>query len=147
MLTKGPNKYFVIAIVIILVDQLTKLLAYQFLYQGPGSVTLISPFLKLQYVTNPGMAFGLEIGGVYGKMALTLFRIIAVFVIISYMKKQFLQGAHKRFLLCVSMILAGAIGNLVDSTFYGFFDESLKVYDAPFTLFHGKVIDMIYIIQ
>ncbi len=85
------------------------------------------------------MAFGFEIGGVAGKIVLTIFRIIAVFDIIWYIIKQIQLKAEPGFIICVSLILAGAIGYIIDSVFYGIIYESQNL-----PLFQGRVIDMLY---
>ncbi len=144
MKLKKFHHFLLIALAVIILDQLTKWMSYEWLrYQGPKY--LIGEWFKFQYQTNPGMAFGLEIGQWWGKIVLTLFRLGAMIAIIWYMRKLLSKNAHKGLIICVSLILAGAVGNLIDSTFYGFLDPDLLVKDAPFTLFHGKVIDFIYI--
>lgn len=85
------------------------------------------------------MAFGFEIGGVAGKVVLTVFRIVAVFAIVWYLIKQVSLKASKGFIICVSLILAGAVGNIIDSVFYGVLYRSQSL-----PLFQGRVIDMLY---
>lgn len=136
--------FLFIALAVIILDQVTKWLAYEYL--RPYNIKHISgDWLKLQYMTNPGMAFGLEINAWWGKIVLTLFRLGAMVAIIWYMKKLFNSKAHTGLLICIALILAGAVGNLVDSTFYALLDPELMVDNAPFALFHGQVIDFIYI--
>ena len=117
-------------------------------------IPLVGDFFKLHYVTNPGMAFGVEIGGNYGKIILTTFRILAMFGIAYYIKKIFTQGLHKAYQICVALIFGGAVGNLIDSIFYAVLDPNLivKIKDdsgnlinPPTPWFYGKVIDMFYI--
>jgi signal peptidase II len=119
------------------------------------TIPVIGDFFKLHYVTNPGMAFGVELGGNYGKISLTVFRIFAMFGIAYYIRKIFIEKAHKAYQVCVALIFGGAIGNLLDSIFYAVLDYNLVVkfkdeygnrtIDPPTPWFHGKVIDMFYV--
>jgi len=99
------------------------------------------------------MAFGLEFGGVGGKLALTLFRIIAVIGIGVVLWRVVKRGRDRGLVISLSLIFAGALGNIIDSTFYGlFFSESLKFQKAVLfpaeggyaPLLHGAVVDMFY---
>jgi signal peptidase II len=96
----------------------------------------------LHFTENNGMAFGLGFGGQYGKLILTLFRIVAVGGIIYYIIHQYKHGGHRGFLLCLALILAGAVGNIIDSVFYGVFFEEINRYQGGW--FHGQVVDMLY---
>jgi signal peptidase II len=96
----------------------------------------------LHFTENNGMAFGLIFGGAYGKLILTVFRILAVAGIIYYIAYQYKRAAHKGFLICLSLILAGAVGNIIDSVFYGVFFEEINRYDGGW--FYGQVVDMLY---
>lgn len=143
--------YFFIALGVVVVDQAVKYLIHQTMYEGE-SIKLLGDWLKINYVTNPGMAFGIKLGGAYGKVILSIFRLLAMFAIGYYIKQLFQKKAQQGFILCVSFILGGAVGNLVDSMFYAMLDTNLLVSSidlagnpAPFTLFHGKVIDMFFI--
>ena len=107
---------------------------------------------QIYFVENEGMAWGLKFGGGIGKMALTLFRMVAVIFGVWYIREILRKKQHPGFILCVALIFAGALGNLIDSMFYGLiFDESN--YKSVATLFppkgyasflHGKVVDMFY---
>lgn len=109
---------------------------------------------RIHFVENPGMAFGLEFGGDVGKLALGIFRIIAVGFLIYILR--WLIGNHPRFglVFCFSLILAGAIGNILDSAFYGmlFSESSYHGGVATFlpeeggyaSFFYGRVVDMLY---
>ena len=109
----------------------------------------ITPWFYICFTENPGMAFGIE---VIGKLFLSLFRIVAVVFIGYYLWKLVKRNYAFGFIVCISMILAGAMGNIIDSVFYGvIFDHS---YGQVATLFppdggygtwlHGKVVDMFY---
>jgi signal peptidase II len=116
------------------------------------------PWFRLHFVENEGMAYGWKLGGTWGKIALTSFRLVAVivgtFYLLSIVRKKF----HKGYIVCVTFIYAGAIGNLIDSLFYGmvfefsdvyaqnlakgFWQEGFKVGYEGFL--HGRVVDMLY---
>ena len=109
----------------------------------------ITPWFYLYFTENPGMAFGIE---VIGKLFLTLFRIVAVGFIGYFLYKLVKEQYKFGFIACVSLVLAGALGNIFDSVFYGVvFDHSFGQV-ATFMLegggygewLHGKVVDMFY---
>lgn len=138
-------KYFLIALLIICIDQVSKLLVHEYMYLGE-TVDVIGNEeygFKLHYLLNPGMAFGLKWDNEFGKLALTIFRIFAMFGISYYLVRMAKQGAHNGFLVCMGLILGGAIGNVIDSTFYGMFLENAP-YGSPTPWFHGQVIDMLF---
>ena len=137
------HHYFLISVAVIVIDQITKLLVFQTMSQGE-EFGVLGDWLKIHYITNPGMAFGIEIAGNYGKIILTGFRIVAMFFIAFYMKSLYDSKSHVGFQVCVALIFGGAIGNLVDSVFYGVFLD-LTVDGAPTPWFHGEVIDMLYV--
>jgi signal peptidase II len=109
-----------------------------------GEIHVIGDLFKLHYTLNPGMAFGLELGFVNGKLILTLFRIVAMTGIAYYLYQMIEKKAAQGLLWCIAMILGGAIGNVIDSTFYGVFLNNAP-YNAPTPWFHGQVIDMFYL--
>jgi signal peptidase II len=119
-----------------------------------GESKIIFPnWFELHFTENPGMAFGLTLGGKWGKIVLTLFRIIASGVIIIYIQNLIKEGVKSATIILISLILAGAIGNIIDSILYGyFFEESTYHSVAKFLpngdgyapLFMGKVVDMLY---
>lgn len=137
-------RYFLISLVVILVDQGIKMAVHFWMEPGYfGQIELIGSLFKLHYTLNPGMAFGIQLGSIYGKLILTTFRIIAMFGIGYYL--HFLSKKHspKGLLFCISLILGGAIGNLIDSVFYGVLLGNAP-FGAPMTWFHGQVIDMFF---
>jgi len=138
-------KYYLVALLVILVDQLSKWAVHTYMQPGmPGEIPLIGDWLKLHYTLNPGMAFGVELPPPYGKVLLTSFRIVAVCFIIYLIKKYWRLGAASGLLACGGLILGGAIGNLVDSIFYGVVYDNAP-FNAPTPWLHGQVIDMIYV--
>jgi signal peptidase II len=138
-------KYFLLAIGVILIDQVSKLLVHEYMYLHQ-EVTVIGNEqygFKLHYLLNPGMAFGIRWKSEFGKLALTVFRIGAMFGIGYYLYKMARKGAHAGFLWCMALILGGAVGNVIDSTFYGVFLHNQPA-DSPTAWFHGQVIDMLF---
>lgn len=107
----------------------------------------------LHFIENRGMAFGLEFGGKPGKLLLTLFRIAAVTGIGWFLVHLIRRHARTWSIVSMALIFAGALGNIIDSTFYGLlFSESTQFEKAVLmpdgggyaTLFHGAVVDMFY---
>src|SRR5579872_1864393 len=109
-------KYFLIALVVILIDQTSKLLVHHNMYIHE-EVNVIGEWFKFHYLLNPGMAFGIRWDNEFGKLALTIFRIGAMFGIGYYLIRAVKRNSHSGFLICLSLILGGAIGNVIDSTF------------------------------
>ncbi len=111
----------IIVAVLLLLDQWIKLTTKtQF---APGEFKpLLGDWLVLHYTENPGMAFGQTFGAsMWAKLSLSLFRVVAIFLIVRYMIKQIKLGTSREFLIVVSLVLAGATGNLLDSMFYDLF--------------------------
>ena len=144
--SKGKGAVFIIILLLIL-DQAFKIWIKTNM-QLHDSIE-ITPWFYLYFTENPGMAFGIE---VIGKLFLSVFRIIAVGFIGYFLYKLVKQNYAFGFIACISMIFAGAVGNIVDSIFYGVvFDHS---YGQVATFLpegggyagwlHGKVVDMFY---
>ncbi len=148
------KQIILIILAIILVDQASKFYIKLNYYTGEEH-NVLGTWFRLHFVENEGMAWGWKFGGEFGKIALTLFRLGAV-IWGSFLIRNFIrQKQHKGFLICAALIYAGALGNLIDSLFYGIIFEASN----PFTqnvatlfpsgggyagLFHGKVVDMLY---
>lgn len=96
----------------------------------------------IHFTENNGMAFGIELGGEYGKLLLTSFRILAVGFGVWVLRQQIQKKAHTAFIVCIALILAGAIGNIIDSVFYGKLFTDINNYSGGW--FHGRVVDMLY---
>ncbi|WP_247232738.1 lipoprotein signal peptidase [Telluribacter sp. SYSU D00476] len=142
---KNPIKYLLFSLLLIGIDQASKLLVHFNMEPGfSGQISLIGDWLKLHYVLNPGMAFGMQLGHEYGKLFLTLFRLVAMGAIGWYLVHLAYRGAASGLLWALSMILAGAVGNVIDSTFYGVFLGNAP-YGSPTPWFHGQVVDMIFV--
>ena len=145
-LSKGWGAVCVIMLLLLL-DQVLKIWIKTHL-QLHESIE-ITPWFYLYFTENPGMAFGIE---VIGKLFLSLFRIVAVGFIGYYLYKLVKANQSFGFIACISMVLAGAVGNIIDSVFYGVvFDHSfgqvatfLPAEGGYDTWLHGKVVDMFY---
>jgi signal peptidase II len=138
-------RFFLLALFVIIIDQASKLLVHHYM-QLHDEITVFGNDqygFKLHYLLNPGMAFGLRWKSEFGKLALTVFRIAAMFGIAYYLIKMAKRHAHSGFLWCMALILGGAVGNVIDSTFYGILLENHPA-DSPTPWFHGQVIDMLY---
>jgi len=144
------KKIFITAFFLILIDQIIKVWIKTNMFLGQEYV-LFNWFI-IHFTENNGMAFGLEFGGHLGKKILTILRIIIVLLglkyVISLNKKDFTNGA----LIALGLIIGGAIGNIIDSSFYGIiFNESYNNIASFFpegggysSFLHGKVVDMLY---
>ena len=141
-----------IVLFIILIDQASKFYIKTHFYYGE-EVNVIGNWFKLHFIENEGMAFGMKLGdAATGKLILTLFRLFAVIFGFFLLKRLVDRKYTKGVLICGSLILAGALGNLIDSIFYGmiFTESSFHMAQlVPFgkgygELFHGRVVDMLY---
>jgi signal peptidase II len=150
-MTTGKRAVLLIA-VILLIDQVLKFWIKTHMTIGQ-TIPVFDNWFLIRFIENPGMAFGIDIPGNLGKPALTIFRMVAVVAIAWYLNKLIIQKVPIGLILCVSLILAGAAGNIIDSAFYGLvFNESN--YLTPAVLFpegggyagflYGKVVDMLY---
>ncbi|WP_139925072.1 lipoprotein signal peptidase [Hymenobacter sp. DG01] len=138
-------KYYLVALLVIVIDQLSKWAVHRYMPMGmPGEIPVLGDWFKLHYTLNPGMAFGVELPAPYGKVILTLFRLLAVTGISYYIYRLWKQHAPNGLIICIAMILGGAIGNLVDSIFYGVIYDNAP-FGAPTPWLHGQVIDMLYV--
>lgn len=117
-------------------------------------IPLIGSWFRLFFIENEGMAWGWKFGGEWGKMALTLFRLVAVIFGVFYLRGIVKKNMHPGFIICAALIFAGALGNLIDSLFYGLIYSASDVGAPLAKLFpagggyagflHGRVVDMIY---
>jgi signal peptidase II len=110
----------VVALILFL-DQAMKIYMKSSMVAAAEPINLLGSWLRLQYIENPGMAFGTTFGsGMLAKLSLSIFRIIAIGGIAWYWVKQAKENARIEFLIAVGFIFAGALGNLIDSMFYDF---------------------------
>jgi signal peptidase II len=117
-------------------------------------IPLLGSWFRLFFIENEGMAWGWKFGGEWGKMALTLFRLVAVILGGFYIKNIVRKNTHPGFVICAGLIFAGALGNLIDSLFYGLIFSGSDI-GAPLGVMfpkgggyagflHGRVVDMLY---
>ena len=141
---KSPYKYLLLTVFLIILDQAIKLwMFYDVLPNHYGEIDIIPGFFKLHYVENKGMAFGWTLAGDYGKLMLTAFRLVAMVGICWYLVHLANRNAHSGLLWSIAAVLGGAIGNVIDSTFYGVLLGNAP-FDSSTPWFHGQVIDMFY---
>lgn len=135
----------------LIIDQVSKIWVKTTMYLGQSYD--VFPWFKIHFIENEGMAFGMELGGEYGKLALTLFRIVAVTGLGYLLYRLIKDNATTTIVLCISMILAGALGNIIDSVFYGQIFTASGSYGQVATMFpetgyapylYGRVVDMLY---
>ena len=145
--TKGMAMIIIIAV--LLVDQLTKIWVKTHMHLH--ECIDITGWFKILFVENNGMAYGMELLG--GKRVLSLFRIVAISVLAYYLYKEVKRNANRLYVACVAMVWAGAVGNLIDSVFYGMiFNAASPFYVSYFVPFGqgyapmlmGKVVDMLH---
>lgn len=138
-------KYFLFSFLLIAIDQAVKIWVHTNMEMGiAGQIEVFGDWFKLYYTLNPGMAFGMQFGSEYGKLGLSLFRLVAMFFIAYYLYKLAKEKTHPGVLWSMAAVLAGAIGNLIDSIFYGVWLDNAP-YNAISPWFHGQVVDMFYI--
>ncbi len=139
--------------IILFLDQALKIWVKLHMYQGE-SIHVFGDWFILHFIENPGMAFGLEFGGSIGKLVLSVFRIGAIGVIAVVLYKFIKQKYSTGLIICGSMILAGAIGNIIDSALYGLIFTDSPLYTSIIAEYmpskgyagflHGNVVDMLY---
>lgn len=148
------KKVALLILLIIFIDQAIKFYIKLNYFIGEEHIMLGS-WARLHFIENEGMAWGLKFGGGFGKIILTLFRLAAVvwgtFLIKGFIEKKY----HNGFIICAALIYAGAVGNLIDSMFYGLLFEASVPYTTMVahlfplgggyaSFLHGKVVDMFY---
>ncbi|MDP2061216.1 MAG: lipoprotein signal peptidase [Flavobacteriaceae bacterium] len=144
------KKSFLLIVLILIADQISKLYIKTHFELGEG--VPVFGWFKILFVENEGMAWGAKIPGAYGKLFLTVFRLVAIVAIGYWLLDLIKKQAPKIAIVAVSLIFAGAFGNIIDSVFYGLIFSDSYHQVATFlpaeggyeTLFHGKVVDMLY---
>jgi signal peptidase II len=145
------KKPFLLVLIILVIDQAIKLWIKSNMYLGQ-EIILFPNWGIIHFTENNGMAFGMEIEGSYGKLLLSSFRILAISGLGYYLFWLVKNNENKGYIYCIALVFAGALGNLLDSAFYGvIFNESYNQVAtflpkdggyAPFLF--GKVVDMFY---
>lgn len=142
-----------IILLVLLIDQSVKIWVKTHMFYGEFIPIFGLDWAQIHFVENKGMAFGWTLGGSYGKLALSLFRILAVFFLTYFIIKLIREKAPGGLLVSFALIMAGALGNIIDSAFYGLiFSESYHGHVAQLFpeeggyagFLHGKVVDMLY---
>jgi len=147
----NTTKSILIILIVLIIDQALKIWIKTNMILGQEYHILGNWFI-IHFTENNGMAFGMEFWGEHGKMFLTLFRIVAVIGIGWYLRWLIKEKAPKMVIVSISLIMAGALGNIIDSVFYGvIFDESfyqvaefMPADGGYSSLLHGRVVDMFY---
>lgn len=137
------KKYYWVVFIVVLIDQISKMLVYQYMDLGyMGEIKILGlDWARLHYILNEGMAFGIK---VVPKAILSIFRLLAISALLYFFYLQIKEKAHRGFLFCLALILGGAIGNAIDSVFYGVLLEGNVMEHAPTPWLYGQVIDMFY---
>jgi len=149
------KKAVIIILLVLILDQALKFFVKTTMYLGE-SHAIFGNWFYIHFTENEGMAYGMKLGGSFGKLFLSLFRIVAVIIIGWWLHKVVKQKGNTWLIVCISLIMAGAIGNIIDSMFYGLiFNDPVGIcVNQVATLFpkgggyagflHGKVVDMLY---
>lgn len=143
------KKAYLLVAIILIVDQISKIYIKTHFFLGED--VTVFPWFKILFVENEGMALGAKLPGAYGKLLLTSFRIVAVFAIGYWLYDSIKRKLSNLLIIAIAMILAGALGNIIDSVFYGvIFDHSHHQIATLFSekpygkMMHGKVVDLFY---
>ncbi|MFN5889821.1 MAG: lipoprotein signal peptidase [Bacteroidota bacterium] len=132
-----------VIIVLLVIDQFIKVYIKTHFQLGE-TVSVFGDWFKLHFVENPGMAYGMKLfEGMWGKLLLTFFRMIVASFGIWYLYKSIENKAHKGLIGSITLIIAGALGNIIDSIFYGVIFSDINMYH-PTGWFQGWVVDMFY---
>jgi len=144
------KKAGLLIVIILLVDQISKIyIKTNFML---GEQVIVFDWFRILFVENEGMAWGAKIPGSYGKLVLTLFRLVAIVRIGYWLYDTVRKKAPAKLVVSIALIFAGALGNIIDSVFYGVLFNSSRGQVASLfpaeggygTLLHGKVVDMLY---
>lgn len=143
-----------IVLLILIIDQSVKIWVKTTMQIGEEFPMLGMRWAMIHFVENEGMAFGWKIPATYGKLILSLFRLGAIVFLIYLIRQLLAAGAGKGLLTCFALIFAGAMGNIIDSAFYGMLFSASHYHGGVATMFppeggyagflHGKVVDMLY---
>ena len=148
----AKKKIALLIVALLAVDQIVKIWIKTH-FALDESVTVFPNWFFIRFIENPGAAFGFELGGSYGKLTLSIFRLVAIGALGYYIHHLLRKKAPTGVLVGFSLIFAGALGNVIDSAFYGLlFSESTFTAPATFLpegggyagFLHGKVVDMLF---
>jgi len=153
---KASQTRIVVAIIfgVLIIDQIVKIWIKTHLSYGEEFLILGQEWARIHFVENEGMAFGLSFGGAWGKLILSLFRVGAAIFLIYLIRSLIKIGERTGLLVSIALIFAGAVGNIIDSIFYGLIFSASTYHGDPAVLFPesggygsvlmGKVVDMFY---
>ena len=142
-ISKG-TKLLILGTLLVIIDQIIKVLVKTNMGLGE-TIDVIGDWLKLQFVLNEGMAFGMAFGGFWGKALLSIFRIVLFGALCWW-----IRGLARKpetptgVLVGLTLITAGAMGNIIDCFFYGLIWPEVTMSGAPFAFMFGRVVDMFY---
>ena len=150
-LNMSLKKAYILIIAILLIDQISKIYIKTHFFIGESIKVMGLDWFRIHFIENEGMAWGAEIPGEHGKLILTLFRIVAVAGIAWWLWDSVKKKASNYLIVAIALIFTGALGNIIDSVFYGvIFNDSYHQVATAFsgqpygTWFHGEVVDMFY---
>ncbi len=146
------KKSILIIVIILFLDQFSKIYLKTHFVLGEEVKVMGLDWFRIHFLENYGMAWGTEFGGENGKLFLTFFRLIAIVGIGYWLHSAIKLNGHKILIVAIAFIFAGALGNIIDSVFYGaFFSDShgqlatfLPENGGYSSYFHGKVVDLFY---
>lgn len=145
------KKAYILVFLVLIIDQVSKIYIKTHFFIGESIKVMGLDWFRIHFIENEGMAWGAVIPGEYGKLFLTLFRIVAVGGIGWWLWDAVRKNASNYLKIAIALILAGAVGNIIDSVFYGvIFNDSYHQVATLFSddpygrWFHGEVVDMLY---
>ncbi len=148
-LSRKSIAFFTVGMLLLL-DQASKIYVKLHMMEHTG-IPVFGDWFQIFFIENEGMAFGMTLGGTFGKLLLTSFRLVFSSFIIYFIYRLVVEQKPKFFIFCCSLILAGALGNIIDSIFYGviFSDSSGRIAEwlpaqGYSSWLHGRVVDMLY---
>jgi signal peptidase II len=153
MKNKQGIRATILILVVLLLDQALKIYVKTTFALNDGFNILGLSWAQIKFVENNGMALGLELGGAYGKIALSVFRVVACVLIVLFMRKSIQENKSNTFIFALALVIAGAAGNIIDGIFYGNIFSSSDYFEIATlfpteggyaSFFEGKVVDMLY---
>lgn len=138
------SRLLLLGLVLVIIDQVTKVLVINNMQLGQ-TINVIGDWFKLHFVLNKGFAFGMAIGGIWGKLVLSVFRVVLFGFLCWWINKlSKREDVPSGVLVGLTLITAGAMGNIIDCYFYGLIWPQTITTGAPFAFMFGQVVDMLY---
>ena len=138
------SRLLLLGLVLVIIDQVTKVLVINNMQLGQ-TINVIGDWFKLHFVLNKGFAFGMAIGGIWGKLVLSVFRVVLFGFLCWWINKlSKRKDVPSGVLVGLTLITAGAMGNIIDCYFYGLIWPQTITAGAPFAFMFGQVVDMLY---